>query len=243
MATTVKIQFKGEQLEEALGLPDDQTVAEFLQHYRNDKASVLNIALDTELDLYQIPINARKAICLASDATFRSLPIQQNSILELRERSPQTQDTVTSPDDVPTQVFPSSQGYVSPIPGPPYKPVNPRLHCSLAIGKSKLIRIPHSGLVIDRALITQHLSLAERARFRMSKIAFQESPLEYVSRKPHCEVYLNTATQQWELKAYRAITIQAQVYEKGRLFQLPAHITVVQLGRAGMLISFHVTLE
>jgi hypothetical protein len=234
MTITVKVQFQGEELEDALVLPDKQTVTEFLNDYRT---YMPNISATSELELYWVQLNGQKSIRLDANALLCNLRIQQGSTLELRERNPDI--TYRQPETV----VEAPNGTLVMRPPARAVPSQSRLHCSVEISKSKRIRIPHSGLVIDRALITQHLSLAQRVYIQVRKMIGYDSPLDYVSRKPHCEVYLNIFTQQWEIKAYRTITIHAQVYEKGRLFQLPANSTVVQLGRAGMLISFHLNLE
>jgi len=114
------------------------------------------------------------------------------------------------------------------------------LRCVIEITKDKLIPVPLTGLSIDREFVREQLSNRERFQIKAREMIGQETPLDYISREKHCDIYLHTPTQQWHCRAYRSVVVNGQTY-KGQELQLQPATTEMRLGRAGIVISVHLS--
>ena len=114
------------------------------------------------------------------------------------------------------------------------------LHCAIEVSKNKLIQVPLTGLSLDREFVREQLSTRERLQIKAREMMGQETPLDYISREKHCDIYLHTSTQQWHCRAYRSVVVNGQTY-KGQELQLQPVTTEMRLGRAGIVIAVHLS--
>jgi serine/threonine protein kinase/MinD-like ATPase involved in chromosome partitioning or flagellar assembly len=103
----------------------------------------------------------------------------------------------------------------------------PLPRCLLQLTPGHVIDVNKDGIKLNRDFILQnlpkHRTLGEQARWSMGF----DSPLSYVSRNPHCEIY--AAGTQWMLRAYNPVVVNGRTLKDGATTDI-ASSTSVRLG-------------
>ena len=172
---------------------------------------------------------------LARNARLEILGAKAFSIVELRERGSQSIFHYTNN----TTIFSLNDQNTLPPRPIDRQPYQNRMKCYVEISKGQRIAVqPHNGLIIDRALIEAHLSRSDRFKLWVKGLSSQETPLRFVSRENHCQIYLDMYFNRWIIEAgTRSIYIEQRVYQAGQQVQLYAGMTMIRLGREGVFIT------